>query len=347
MLDIFNNDAFSVNALTAAINLLPYKPRRIGAMKLFEVKNPRTHTVIIERKDNRLAILESKPRNSGETNKRAPTRRDMVPIMIPYIPLDDAILASDLQGVREFDTEDQLETVSGITNEKMQSLRDNHEVTHEWHRLGAIKGQILDGDESFSQLLDLFDVFNITQEEVEFDIADPTSTNLKLACADTIGLIEEALGGLMYDHVHALVGNDFFQSIVNHPAVVGAYTAANHPQNAFKVEQQGAYGTMGRGSNQVWFGDILFENYRGKVAGKAFVEPDEAHIFPVGVSGLFQTHFGPANTISAVNKPGQPISVMQETMKFDAGIELHSESNPLCICTMPEVLIKGTITPLS
>lgn len=341
MLDIFNDNAFSTHALTEAINLLPYRLRRLGAMGLFQVKPARTNTVIIERKGNRLAILESKPRGSGETNKSPATRRDIVPILIPYIPLDDAVLASDVSGVRAFGEENALEAVSQITNEKLQHLRELHETTHEWHRIGAIKGQILDGDEAFSELLDLFDVFNVPQTEIGFDLADVSNTGFKAACAEVIGIIEEALGGMTYDHVHALVGNDFFQDLVNHPAVAGAYTQPNHPTNQFKVEQQSAYGTMGRGTNQVMFGDIIFENYRGKVAGRHFIEPDEAHFFPVGVPGLFQTHFAPANTISGVNQAGRNIYVMQEKMKFDAGIELHSESNPLCICTMPEVLVHG------
>ena len=341
MIDIFNNDAFSVTALTAAINLLPYRPRRLGKMGLFEVKNQRLHTVLIERKDSRLSILESKPRNSGETNKNPTSRRDIVPVMIPYIPLDDAVLASDLQGIREFGTEEQLEMVTTIVNEKMTLLRDRHEMTHEWHRLGAIKGHILDGDAAFSELLDLFDIFGLTQEEIGFDITGGVGAGFKAACAEAIGLIEEALGGLVYDYVHAICGNEFFQSLVNSTAVSGAFTQPNAPTSSFMSEQQSAYGTEGRGTNTITFGGIVWENYRGKVGTTSFVTTDECHIFPVGVPGLFQTHYGPANTISAINKPGEPISVQQEVMKFDAGIELHSESNPLSICTMPEVLIKG------
>jgi hypothetical protein len=342
MLDILTNDAFSTANLTAAINLLPYQPRRLGQMGLFEIKNPRQHTVIIERKDGRLAILESKPRSSGETTKNPSSRRDMVPIMIPYIPLDDVVTAESLQGVREMGTEDQLETVTAAVNEKMTTIRARHEMTHEWHRLGAIKGKILDGDSGMSELLDLFEVFDVTQEEIGFDIASGAGAGFKVACAEAIGLIEEGLGGMTYDHVHAIVGNEFFQQLVNSPAVVSAYTANYGPAATdFLAKQQSPYGTQGRGTNQVWFGDILWENYRGKIGSTPFIETDEAHLFPVGVPGLFQTHFGPANTISAVNKPGEPITVMQQMLKWEAGIELHSESNPLCICTMPELLIHG------
>lgn len=342
MLDILSNDAFSTANLTAAINLLPYQPRRLGQMGLFEVKNPRQHTVLIERKDGRVSVIESKPRSSGETNKNPSSRRDLVPIMIPYIPLDDVVSAESIQGVREMGSEDALETVTGAVNEKMTSLRGRHEMTHEWHRIGAIKGKILDGDAANSELLDLFEVFNVDQQEIGFDLADANTTGTKAACAEVIGLIEEALGGMVYDHIHAMVGNDFFQTLVNHASVAGAYTAVNHPQNSFLVDQQSAYGTEKRGAaNGIWFGGIFFENYRGKVGTKHFITADQAHFFPVGVQGLFQLHFGPANTISAVNKPGEAITVMQQMMKWEAGIELHSESNPLAICTMPEVLVTG------
>lgn len=345
MLDIFSNDAFSNASLTAAINLLPYRIRRIGQMKLFETKNPRVNTVYIERKDGRIAILESKPRNSGETTKNNPTRRDIVPLMLPYIPLDDAVTPADVAGVREFGEEEQLEMVTTVVNEKLASLRDRHEQTHEWHRLGAIKGQILDGDAAFSELLDMFDVFGVNQTEVGFDIKAGSNVGVKAACAEVIGVIEEALGGMVYDHIHALVGNEFFQDLVNYSAVTAAYTAPNHPQNDFLVQQQSAYGTnngkSGSGANQVFFGGITFENYRGKIGAKHFIEPDEAHFFPVGVPGLFQMHFGPAETMSNVNRPGQPITVLTEDIKFDGGKELHSESNPLAICTMPEVLVHG------
>ena len=337
MLDIFNDDAFSNTSLTQAINLLPYIPRRIGSMGLFSVKNPRTHTVYIERKGTILSILESKPRGSGETTKRAANRRDILPVMLPYIPEDDVVLAADVQGIREFGTEDQMQMVSSVLNDKLTGLRNDHELTHEWHRIGAIKGVVLDGDAAGSELLNLFDVFNLTQEEYAFDL-EGDGSGIKAMCLDIIAYIEDRLQGTSYDHVHAMVGNTFFQNLVNNDEVKETY----NEQTGFKwgAEQQGT-GTQGRGSNQVTFGDITFENYRGAVGSTKFVDLDKAHFFPVGVPDLFQMHFGPANTMSDANTPGKDVYVMQEPMKFDEGIELHSESNPLAVCVRPSVLVLG------
>lgn len=335
--NIFEDDAFSNASLTDAMELVPYVPRVIGSMGLFNVKNPTTNTIYIERKGDKLSILETKPRHSGETTKRPATRRDMIPLMLPYIPYDDAVTASSIAGFRQFGTEDQLELVSTTVNEKLTGLKAGHELTWEWHRIGAIKGIILDGDENMTELLDLFDAFGITQSEYYFDLAG-TGEGIKRDCLDIIANIEDTLGGEPYDHVHALVGNDFFQDLVNNDEVKEAYSEQTNYK--WPMDQQGT-GTVGRGSSQVTVGDITFQNYRGKVGDVNFIEPDEAHFFPVGVPDLFQVHFGPAETMETVNTPGRDIYVMQEQMKFGAGMEIHTESNPLHICRRPKLLIKG------
>lgn len=335
--NIFEDDAFSNVSLTDAMELIPYTPRVVGSMGLFSVKNPRTHTIYIERKGQILSILETKPRYSGETTKRPATRRDLLPLLLPYIPYDDAVTAESVQGFRAFGYEDQLEIVSDTTNEKLTGLRAGHELTWEWHRIGAIKGIILDGDPGMTELLNLFDAFNITQQEYYLELQGD-GAGLKADCLDIIAYIEDILGGEVYDHVHCLCGNTFFQQLVNNQEVKAAYSEQTNYR--WPVEQQGT-GTQGRGSSQVMFGDITFQNYRGKVGDVSFIEPDEAHFFPMGVPDLFQVHYGPASTMSDANTPGRDIYVMQEQMKFDAGMELHTESNPLHICRRPALLVKG------
>ena len=88
------------------------------------------------------------------------------------------------------------------------------------------------------------------------------------------------------------------------------------------------------------FGGIYFENYRGKIASTSFIDDDEGRIFPVGVPGLFQTINAPADYIETVNTIGLPFYAKQERMDFDKGINIETQSNPLCICTQPRTLIK-------
>lgn len=336
MLDVFNRDPFTMASLTEAVNILPYVPNRIGAMGLFKEKNPTTSTVFLERRGNTVSLLTTRPKGGNDANKKPANRRDIIPLMIPHIPYVDDLLASDLSGLRAFDTEQQVVTASQMLNEKLSGMRQDHEVTHEYFRLGAIKGVILDGDGT-TEIVDLFDAFGIDQSVYPFDLTGD-GLGIKQTCIDIIREIEEALGATPYDHIHAFCGNDFFDQLTTNEEVKKQY--APWVDKLFAIQTQGQ-GTTGRGASQVTWGDITFENYRGKVGDVDFIESDEAHFFPVGVTDLFREFYAPANTMSEVNMPGRPIYAQQERKRWDEGIDIRTESNPLMICVRPKVLVKG------
>lgn len=338
MLDIFNDDAFTTHALTDAINVAPYQASRIGAMGLFEEKNPTTHTVFLERRGNVISLIPSKRRGSGETTKKPARQRDIRPLMIPYVPYDDEVLASDLSGVRDFDTEDAVETVAGVVNEKLEEMRQDHEQTHEYLRIGAVKGVIIDGDGT-TTLANLFTLFGLSQTVVFFDLSN-ANANIKQDCIDIVREIEQNLGGGTYSYIHALVGDTFWDKLTQHPQVATAYNEQTNYKYQIETQGQGTIGP-GRRTSIFQYGDITFENYRGKVGSTAFIAADKAHFFPVGVRGLFREYYGPANTITDVNKPGKPVYAQQRPKDWDEGIDLHTESNPLMICTRPKLLILG------
>lgn len=338
MLDIFNADPFTSHSLTDAINVLPYTPQRIGAMGLFTTKNPTTHVVFLERKGNIISLIPTKPRGSGETTKHPRARRDLVPLVLPHVPYTDDLLAAELSGLREFDTETQIVTASSMLNEILESMRQDHEATHEYFRIGAIKGIVLDADPTQAVLLNLFTAFGITQQTFAFNLAAATGAQIKQKCIDIIRYIEGVLGGATYDHIHAFCGNTFFDLLTTNADVAEAYSWQQSPN--WKIVTQGQ-GTTGRGTSTVTFGDITFENYRGKVGSAAFIQPDKAHFFPVGVPNLFRQYYGPANTMTDVNTPGREVYAMQKPKEWDEGVDVKTESNPLMICTRPSVLVLG------
>ncbi len=46
--------------------------------------------------------------------------------------------------------------------------------------------------------------------------------------------------------------------------------------------------------------------------------------------------------METVNTPGLPRYAKQARMKFDRGVELHTQSNPLPLCVRPHLLVKLT-----
>jgi len=93
----------------------------------------------------------------------------------------------------------------------------------------------------------------------------------------------------------------------------------------------------GRVAEEVSFGGITFRRYRG---GLGFGVPtDKAYFYPEGVEGLFEIYYAPADTFETVNTVGLPLYArMIPDRDRDEWVRLEIESNPLPICTRPQVL---------
>ncbi|MCA8881369.1 MAG: major capsid protein, partial [Rhodobacteraceae bacterium] len=95
--------------------------------------------------------------------------------------------------------------------------------------------------------------------------------------------------------------------------------------------------------DEVSFGGITFRRYRGS---SAFGVPaDKAYFYPEGVEGLFEIYHAPADTFETVNTLGLPLYARTiPDRDRDEWVRLEIESNPLPICTRPQVLRTGKRT---
>ena len=85
-------------------------------------------------------------------------------------------------------------------------------------------------------------------------------------------------------------------------------------------------------------------NYRAELNGTKFITTDNCRFVPLGVPDLFQHVMAPANYMETVNTLGKPFYAKMDRTKFDKGVDLEVQSNPLMICNRPGCLIKGTET---
>jgi hypothetical protein len=273
--------------------------------------------------------LPTQARGSIGTTGTRP-RRKMRALTIPHIPHDDAILADDLQGLRQFGTPNVLMTVVQAVNDKLAQMRQNHEVTHEHLRVGAVNGLLLDADGA-SPIYNLFNEFEVAETLVAMNLGTSTIF-VRGECTAIYRAMEVALGATPFSGITAICGNNFFDALVDHASVRDTYknwVAAEGLRQANSI-RQGFY-----------YGDILWVNYRGFVGNVSFFPTDECRFFPTGSPGLFRTYFAPADMIEAVNTVGLPIYAKQERMEFDKGVKLHTQSNPLPLCARPACLFRG------
>ena len=221
MQNIFENPAFSMSALTAAINILPNNYDRLAQMGLFVDRPQRFRSIIVEQQNGVLTLLPTMPVGSpGTVGVRG--KRNVRSFHIPHIPHDDVVLPEEVQGIRAFGSETELQTVAGVLAQHLQTMRNKHAITLEHLRFGALKGLILDADGSV--IYNLFTEFGITPKSFQWDIAAHNSGfNVGQACRELLRYIEENLQGERMSGVHVFVGKDFFEALVKHDDVVEAY----------------------------------------------------------------------------------------------------------------------------
>src|SRR5919106_2772651 len=168
-LDIFSGSAFSMVALTDAINKMPYVPGRIGQLGLFREQGVSTTSVMIEEREGSLTLVETTSRGAPAVQHVA-NKRKARSLTVPHIALEDTILADEVQNVRAFGSENMLEGVQNVVNQRLSEMASKIDATLEHLRIGAIKGQILDADGS-AVIYDLFTEFGVTAyTEVDFDL---------------------------------------------------------------------------------------------------------------------------------------------------------------------------------
>lgn len=330
MLDVFNSDAFSIRTLTAAVNEMPHVPGRIGSMGLFQSQGIPTTTLAIESLQGVLNLIQTTPRGAPGI-QHTPEKRSLRSFQVAHIQLDDHVAADEIQGVREFGSDNAVKTLQNTINGRFSDMFSNIDATLENIRMGAIKGQVLDADGT-TVLWDLFTEFGVTQDaDVDF-VLGTSSTNIKQKCQTVVRRMIDILGASSMMRVHALCGDDFFDKLATHQEVRDAY---NRPRDGmFLREEAGPYESF-------TYGGITFENYRGAVGGSSFVDTGECHFFPVGVNGLFVERFGPADYNETVNTVGLPRYAKSIADPNDKGVALEAQTNVICLNTRPLTLRKG------
>ena len=332
MINPFETDAFNMTSLTASINLLPNTYGKLEAMNLFPQKSVRTRNIAVEEQNGVLNLLPTQM-PGGASTFEGRTKRKMRSFTIPHIPHDDVILPEEIQGIRAFGTENELEAMANVVTDHLQSMRNKHAITLEHLRMGALKGNILDADGS--TLYNLFDEFEITPKTVNFALGT-ASTDVKKKCLEVLRHIEDNLRGEFMTGVHCLVSPEFFDALTSHSKVKEAYERWEEGA-ALRNDMRSGF----------TFGGITFEEYRGQATDpdgntRRFIASGEGHCFPTGTAESFVTYFAPADFNETVNTLGLPLYAKQCPRKFDRGTELHTQSNPLPLCLRPGVLVKLT-----
>ncbi|MBN9444376.1 major capsid protein [Bosea sp. (in: a-proteobacteria)] len=343
MFDIFNNDAFSVTSLTDAMREVAYVPSFVSSLGIFQEESIDTLSIAIEKDaDDTYSVVPSSPRGGpGDTVGKG--RRSLRNLTVPHFQRDDAINADEVQGVRAFGTEEQVELFQGKIARRASTHSQSFALTEEYHRLSVVtQGKLLDADGTV-----LFNYFTEMGEsqpaevDWELDAASPADGDLRQKSANLMRVMGAALGGLPFNGILALAGNDFYDGLMKHKNYLDTYKGyegVRELRNGFlpaNNPQGGAWGVV-EAFNITW------ANYRGGLG--VDIGADEVKFIPLGVPGLFKTVYAPADYIETVNRPGQRLYAKQWVKENGKGVALEFQTNALHYCTRPRVLQRGRRT---
>jgi hypothetical protein len=329
MLDVFKGDAFSFTKLVSAINLIPYVPTRLGSLNLFTEEGISTLSAAIEMQGNTLTLVQTAARGAPGAAKNL-DRRNVRDFRTVHLPQRVAVMADEIQGLRAFGSEATEESAAmTYLQKKMAVARRDLDITHEWQRMGALKGQVLDAD--LSVIYNWFTEFGVTQSTKNIALSVTTTKVLQEVVA-LKRMVEDKLGGVMMSGIRVLCSSEFFDAFTGHPAVIEAY----------KYQQSNFLRTDNR--NGFEFGGVVWEEYRGTIGGTRFIAANKAYAIPEGVPELFKTLFSPAPYMETVNTDGLPFYMKAKNMDYDTGVEWQVQSNPLHLCTRPDAIVELTAT---
>jgi len=322
---IFEDDAFSVSSLTAAINEQEYLPGRISSLGLFREEGISTLTVQIEKDGDTLALVPAGERGTSGLVLGG-TKRTLIPFNTVHLPERFTIKADEIQGIRAFGTRSELQAVQDVVNKRLAKARRQLDATHEFQRMGALNGQVLDADGK-TVLLDIYKSFGVNRQKLPMGLNSP-DTELRVKCGEALDMQEEALGSVTSSGSRALCGKNFWNKFIVHKSVKETY-----------LNTMQAASLRGDARESFEFGGIVWERYRGKVAGVAFVHDDKALLIPEGVPDLYISSFAPADYMETVNTQGIPYYSKIEPLPFNKGVAGEAQSNPLHLCTRPRAQI--------
>lgn len=328
-LDIFNDDAFSVSQLSQTITDIPDVPTQLGDKGIFKEYGINTTVMMIERQGSSLKLIPSAPRG-GVREPVAIGPRKLIPLQAIHLPASWSVLADEVQGIRAFGSETEVDAVSKLVARKLATVRASMDLTHEYQRVGALKGVVLDADGA-TELLDVYEAFGMTQQTLYWNMATSnTAVSIKAKILELKKAIKAKLGGRSYTRIRVICSDTWFMHLIEHDSVKAAWDRW----------QDGAFARTDQTKADWEFLDVVFEIYSGGTSAGDFIEANYAYAYPEGVPGMFQSAFAPGDYVETVNTEGLPFYAKQVMMKFDKGIEGEAQSNPLHFNSLPECVIR-------
>ena len=333
---------------TEEVSEIPNQYGLFNALGLFDGKGVSQESVIFDKDTSTTTMIPQTNRRVGSAFKNKERALETFSVALPYFKHEDAIFPGDVQGWRMGGTPDQAEDLPNVRMGKFEDMKRNANQTIEYMKIQAAKGITLDPEGT--TIVNMFTEFGESQKDIDF-LLGTAATNIDGKIAELKRYVaKHAKTGGAVGKIEVPCSPEFFDALTQHPNMIAAYT---YYQNSGKqlnrddlsmYESWGVVDTFEHKGIKFFSYDAVFNQPDGTEV-RAFgsssgVDLQVGYSIVKGMSGLYRGYFGPANTLSGANKPGQEMHLYEYRDPKDKFLELELEMAPLYFLTKPLVSVK-------
>lgn len=334
--DVFKQNAWGlIEVQEDIVEKVEFKPQLLGSLGIFEPIYSRSRAIAIVERNRTLSMIPTSA-DGAPPKELVPEGSNVRLFQTSRLAEGSTILASELAGVAALPFDVQTKEMAQEVTDRFGQIIDDLELTWEHMRFGAVQGKVLDADGT-TVLVDWYAEWGISEPaEVNFELNVDT-TDVRKKCRDIKRTMMKAAKGVWTPttKVYALVGDTFFDLLVNHPQIKETKLGTERAPELENIE----------GYSAIVIEGIVFINYRGTDDGSRIaIGTEKARFFPVGARGAFKVGWGPANEFKPyLNRRGQPYvgMVLSDTSGRDAWDRPEVYSYPLFSATRPEMLLRA------
>lgn len=334
--DIFNQNAWgAIEFHEEVVAKVDFKPQLLGSLNLFEPIYSRSRTIAIASKEGTLSLIP--------TSEMGAPPEELIPKGAKLRKFDavrlakgSTIYAIELAGVLALPFDAQTKDIAQEVTDRTGQIIDDLELTWEHMRFGAIQGIVLDADGA-KVLWNWFTEWGIAEPaEINFNL-NVDATDVRKKCRDVKRTMKKAAKSVWTPstRVGALVGDEFFDMLVNHKQIKETKLGTERAPVLENVE----------GFSSIEIEGITFINYQGTDDETTIaIGSQKARFFPIGARGAFKVGWAPASEFKPyVNQRGREYVglILEDKSGRDEWDRVEIYSYPLYACTRPEMLLRG------
>ena len=162
---------YTTDQLSAAIMQRDNEYGLLNAMGLFQEVGIADRTVKVEIGKQSLSLIPTSPIGTPAPAADTPDEGNIRILPTFRHARMASVLAEEVQGVRRFGSNDQVETVDQKVMEKLDKLQREHRQTKEFLRWAALRGNVVDADGD-RVLYNTYTLMGETQKVIQWDLED-------------------------------------------------------------------------------------------------------------------------------------------------------------------------------